>query len=224
MAYNFPKKRSYGAAFGGRRPRRGFGKKPRYGRKTPMYKTPYVPSQLVACHTLGQIPIPAAGSPGAGFLGGVIGVDHLLTSETFKKQAALHERFCIKSISAKFVVAGQNTGCNMALSMLSKDDHDAITGVEAFLRSPSLMNHVLSDDKSCSRTMSLSEIPMLSKEKMVCTQAATLLGGANYRSSIKLLVPQATTGTIQVYITFKVVFYGEQSLSETKIGQLTAGF
>lgn len=205
---------------------RGFQKRRNYGRRTPMYKTPiynkpYVPSQLVNCHTI-AMPTLAAGYTGE--LYGKVTVADLLNSETFKKQASLHERFSIKSMSIKFIAAGVPIGCRMVLTMFSKDDHDDVTTVAPFLRAPSVVNHVISDEKSCSRTMDLSEIPMLSKEKMVCTQAATLLGGANYRASIKLICPQADTGGFQIYTSFKVLFYGEQTLSSTKIGQLTAGF
>ena len=209
MAFNrYPRSR-----FPARRGR-GFSKYNNYKKKSwaPRIQ-PRVAQTIIPCHSI------VTHDQFGGMIAGIVKISDLLTSQTFIKQAALTERFSVQGVSIKVVPSG---GLTSMLTCVSKDDELICNDVNVFLRQPSLMHHDLTKQNvTSSRSMTARDMPQLSSEKLACNQAASLLGGPMYTSSLKFLCTDAPAGSkLSVYITWKVNFLGSQDLTATQYGAL----
>lgn len=192
---------------------KGFGKSSYKKKSWAPRKQPYVAQTIVPCHAFATI------DASGGVVSGCVKISDILNSQTFIKQSALTERFSIQGVHIKVVPSG---GLTSMLTCVSKDDEIPVTDINVFLRQPSLMHHDLSKSNvTCSRSLTAMDMPQLSREKLACSQASTLLGNAMYTSSIKWLCPDAPAGSkLSVYVTWKVNFMGSQDLSSTQYSAL----
>lgn len=244
MAF-YPKKRSFGAAFGGRRPRRGYGKRPRYARKAPMYR---MPSTIVKAHGLDN----KTSVQGASLVC-TVRLSELFQAPAFVRARLLHERVTIQSISVQFSVKAHPTAADpsFALSYFSRDDESDVTDVAHYLKAPSVVKHDLTKGTN-SRTMTAKDLGTIATSPMITNQMQYVqhgslrtpvtndMGSLNGQSaSIKIILPltqmsqdaTAAAGVtnslyvITCYTTYVCKFMGMQDrLTATEATTLTQSF
>lgn len=228
MAF-YPKKRSFGGAFG-RRPRRGFQKKRRSGGYNKTSNVPRQPSTIVKAHRLFEhknSTVVQLDSSGDSFtvsspLVCTVKLSDLLGCPAFIRAKLLHERMTIVSMSVQFTVKKTGAGGQdpaYALSYLSRDDETPVDQVDHYLKHPTVLKHDLSSN--CSRSMSTRDLGTLATSPLICKEIINVGSLAAHKASIKICVPgdmiPPTAGSYQIscYTTYVCKFIGQEDTLST---------
>lgn len=235
MAF-YPKKRSFGGAFGrgGRRGGRGFAKKPRGARRTTI---PRVPSAIVKAHKLFEhkntvLQDSISGEMVSNPLTCTVRLSDLIGCPAFTRAKLLHERVTIVSMSVQFTVKKTGAGGQdpaYALSYISRDDETTIDDVNHFLKHPTILKHDLSSN--CSRSMSTRDLGTLATSPLICKTIVNADALNAHKASIKIIVPGSmippTPGSYQItcYTTYVCKFIGmEDTLTTAEQTVLSQSF